>query len=425
MQTNADIVVIGAGLAGLVAAATAAGPDRGTRPRVVVIEGAQPGGRARTDERNGFKLNQGPHAVYLEGAGRKVMLDLGIDPTGGPPALKHTFLVEDGDLYPMPASPTKLMASKLLNARGKAQIAKLLAGFGRIDAASLAAMSASQWLDSLELQPEARQLISMLLRTATYVDPDEMPISADAAVPQMQMAIASGVRYIDGGWQTMVDALLEVCSVRDVAVERKTTALSVCEVDGQVEVVTSAGPILTSAAIVASGGPAAAVGLLGDDPWGDLGAPVTAACLDLGLTRPPERPVVFGFSEPLYLSTHCPPADPAPDGGAVVHLMRYGARDAATDRSTLDRLAVAAGIDRSSIVEERFLAHMHVAWTVPTVEAGGLSGRPTESVPRRDRLFVAGDWVGPVGLLSDASIASGAAAAAAARACVAPLAAAR
>ena len=84
-ETNADIVVVGAGLAGLVAAATAAESIEGQRLRVVVIEGAQPGGRARTDERNGFKFNQGPHAVYLQGAGRKVMLGLGIDPTGGPP----------------------------------------------------------------------------------------------------------------------------------------------------------------------------------------------------------------------------------------------------------------------------------------------------------------------------------------------------
>ncbi len=33
----------------------------------------------------------------------------------------------------MPASPTKLMASKLLGARAKAQIAKLLPGLGKID----------------------------------------------------------------------------------------------------------------------------------------------------------------------------------------------------------------------------------------------------------------------------------------------------
>ncbi len=426
METNTDIVVVGAGLAGLVAAATAAESSEDQSPRVILIEGAQPGGRARTDERNGFKFNQGAHAVYLQGAGRKIMLGLGIDPTGGPPALKHTFLFEGGEVYPMPASPTKLMASKLLTARGKAQIAKFLPGIGKVDSAPLASMSAAQWLDTLDLQPEARQLVSMLMRTATYVDPDVMPISADAAVRQMQMAIAEGVRYIDGGWQTMVDALLEVCAARGVTVERKTTALSVREVDGHVEVSTSTGPIVANAAIIASGGPASAVGLLGDDPgWGDLGDPVTAACLDLGLTRPPERPVLFGLSEPLYLSTHCPPADLAPEGGAVVQLMRYGARDAVTDRRSLDELATAAGIDGSTIVEERLLARMHVAWTVPTAAAGGLAGRPRAAVPGHERLFVAGDWVGPVGLLGDAAIASGAAAATAARACIESVAAAR
>ena len=134
--------------------------------------------------------------------------------------------------------------------------------------------------------------------------------------------------------------------------------------------------------IIASGGPAAAVGLLGSDPgWGDLGAPVTAACLDLGLTRPPERPVLFGFAEPLYLSTHCPPADLAPEGGAVVQLMRYGARDAATDRATLTELATGAGIAPDTIVEQRFLAHMHVAWTCRPPIAAGCADDPTRGCP--------------------------------------------
>ncbi len=207
---NADIVVIGGGLAGLVAAARAAEPRDGWAPRVVLIEGAQPGGRARTDERGGYRFNQGPHAVYLQGAGRPILRELGIDPHGGPPALRHTFLWHDGQVFPMPASPRKLMASKLLGARAKAQVAKLLPNLGKIDATQLGTMSAAEWLDSLGLQPEARQLLSMLVRTATYVDPDVMPLSADAGVSQMQMAISEGVRYIDGGWQTIVNALLAV-----------------------------------------------------------------------------------------------------------------------------------------------------------------------------------------------------------------------
>ena len=174
-------------------------------------------------------------------------------------------------------------------------------------------MSAAQWLDSLDLQPEARQLVSMLVRTATYVDPDAMPISADAAVRQLQMAIAEGVRYIDGGWQTMIDALLAVCRAQGVEVQTKTTALSVIENGDRVEVTTSTGTWSSGRGDHRERGPAAAVGLLGSDPgWGDLGEPVTAACLDLGLTRPPERPVLFGFAEPLYLSTHCPPPTSPP-----------------------------------------------------------------------------------------------------------------
>ena len=57
-------MVIGAGLAGLTAAATAA---RAGRP-VVVVEAHAAGGRARTDERSGYRFNQGPHA--LAGAAR-------------------------------------------------------------------------------------------------------------------------------------------------------------------------------------------------------------------------------------------------------------------------------------------------------------------------------------------------------------------
>jgi phytoene dehydrogenase-like protein len=53
------VVVIGAGLAGLTAAAAAA---RARRP-VVVVEAHTAGGRARTDEVSGYRFNQGPHAL--------------------------------------------------------------------------------------------------------------------------------------------------------------------------------------------------------------------------------------------------------------------------------------------------------------------------------------------------------------------------
>ena len=63
------------------------------------------------------------------------------------------------------------------------------------------------------------------------------------------------------------------------------------------------------------------------------------------------------------------------------------------------------------MAEHRYLHLMTVAHGMPTTANGGLPGRPAVPVADRPGLFVAGDWVGPDGLLADASVASGRAAA--------------
>ena len=80
MEDTYDVIVAGAGLAGLAAAATAARSGR----RVLVVDGHAPGGRARTDDRRGFLFNQGAHALYLGGHATRVLGDLGLPvPSGG------------------------------------------------------------------------------------------------------------------------------------------------------------------------------------------------------------------------------------------------------------------------------------------------------------------------------------------------------
>jgi phytoene dehydrogenase-like protein len=71
------VVVIGAGLAGLTAAATAA---RARRP-VVVVEAHTAGGRARTDELSGYRFNQGPHALGRGGQITSIWVRLNPDKT--------------------------------------------------------------------------------------------------------------------------------------------------------------------------------------------------------------------------------------------------------------------------------------------------------------------------------------------------------
>ena len=46
------------------------------------------GGRARSNDRRGFRFNQGAHALYDAGAARPILLELGVRLTGGKPQVK-------------------------------------------------------------------------------------------------------------------------------------------------------------------------------------------------------------------------------------------------------------------------------------------------------------------------------------------------
>jgi hypothetical protein len=167
--------------------------------------------------------------------------------------------------------------------------------------------------------------------------------------------------------------------------------------------------------VLATGTPQAARSLLPDEPgWGDLGDPVTAACLDVGLRRVPEPGYVVSVDEPLYGTTQSPPARQASTGGAVVGIIRYGARSAVLDRPTLEAHLGQVGVTDGDIITSRFLARMIVSSTMPRAATGGLEGRPVMTASGLPRVFLAGDWVGPHGLLSDAALTSGHAAALAA-----------
>jgi len=235
-------------------------------------------------------------------------------------------------------------------------------------------------------------------------------LGADAAVSQLQAAGRSGVLYLDGGWSQLVEAL-----ERQVEVRTNTPVHRVAVANGRVEITTEDAVMVAGSAVIAAGTPAAARALLPADPgWDDLGEPVTAACLDTGLARVPEPGYVLGIDEPLYATTQSPPARQAPPGRAVMAVIRYGARAAEDDRPELEEHRRRAGVDDGDIVTDRFLARMVVAGALPRAATGGLRGRPAATATGLPGVFLAGDWVGPDGLLADAALASGRAAALAA-----------
>ena len=117
------IIIVGGGLAGLTAAATAALEGA----EVLVLEARSDlGGRARTVEQNGFLFNEGAHALYASAPGIAVLRTLGVEPKGKRPMLRG-FGQLRGNVALMPGTSVDLVRSPLVGWRAKAQLGKLLA----------------------------------------------------------------------------------------------------------------------------------------------------------------------------------------------------------------------------------------------------------------------------------------------------------
>jgi len=377
-----------------------------------VLDPHPPGGRARCDHRDGFTLNRGPRALYVKGIADRALQAVGVDTSaGGKPTLADPLAVAGGRLHRFPGGPLDSLRTTLLSAREKVALSGALAALWRADGSAAASVTLAEWLDRRGESGTVRQVVEGLVRVATYTDAPDV-FAAGPALANARLGIHPGVRYLDGGWQSLVDQLVAAAARRGVVVV-PASAASVRS-DGDAVTVTTAdgATVHASSVVLAAGGPDVAAALLGGAPasWPELGPPVTAACLELGVARPPQHRFALGIDEPLYASVHCPPASLAPPGQAVVHLLRYQRPGddvpAADQRARLEELARSIGVADADIVTARFLARMVVSGALPTASAGGLAGRAPVEVGGHPGVLLAGDWVGDRGLLLDAVAAS-------------------
>lgn len=415
MQTDerVDVVVIGAGLAGLAVAGYAA---RAGRTVLVLEKAAAAGGRAQTTAVGQFSFNLGPHALYRNGHAEQVLAELDVPIDGRSPDASGGYAVCGGVAHALPGGFLSLLTTGLFGLAAKLETARLLAGLTRIPAAPLDRTSVQDWLARAVRQPEVRALLGGLVRVSSYAA-DHARMSAGAALAQVQGALGGGVRYLDGGWQRLVGGLATTATSAGARVVTSARATAVSDRGGRRAVRLADGSTIDADAVVIAAGPDAAAQLL-DGPagevargWAAAAIPVRAACLDIGLSRLPRPKATFalGVDRPLYLSVHSAVARLAPAGAAMIHVMKYGAGDAdphGEERELEGLLDLIQPGWRAVTVERRFLPNMLVSHALPTAEGGGLAGRPPIAVPGTDGVYVAGDWVGPAGMLADASMAS-------------------
>jgi phytoene dehydrogenase-like protein len=318
----------------------------------------------------------------------------------------------DGTLGALPGDGGSLLRTTLFGWRTKVELARVLARPAKLAGTVRDGQSMQAWITARSQDADVRKLLSLLSRVATYCG-DLDQLDAHAGVAQVLQAMEDGVVYLDGGWQQLVDALLDAARARgvDVQMRAKVDAIE-RHVDGWV-VRTADGDLHADAVVHAAGGPADVdVVLHGASAavhdWARRERPVYASTLDVALRAlpVPDRRITCGLDEPLYFSVHTPYAQLVDSPGEVAHLIWYG--DADEDpRLLLERVLdrVQPGW-RGKVVDMRAGRRLVVAHGRP-LPGRGVAGRPPVAVPDLPGLFVAGDWVGDRGLLADAVFASG------------------
>lgn len=215
-------------------------------------------------------------------------------------------------------------------------------------------------------------------------------MSAAAALAQIGLALKHNVLYLDGGWQTLVDGLVERAKSKGVVI-------------GCAKPVENLGQIRADGVVLAVG--SQAVERLTGVPVPGKRRAARMATLDLCLDRMPHTLVAFAIDRPTYWSTHSAYARVAPNGRAMVHVAKYlgdQLGDADPDRRELEEYATLIMPEwRQHARQTRFLPELTVTEGVP-----GTEGRPEVDCLRIDGVAIAGDWVGAEGMLADAAVAS-------------------
>lgn len=404
MRTT-PIVIVGGGLAGLTAAATA---SRAGAPVIVLESSGRLGGRAHSSDHQGFSLNLGPHGLATRGPGTAILERLGIRPTGkSPQPIRTRFLTGEQLVHPLHRRRGGL------GLRGVGQVNRLnrQAREGDPDG------TVNDWLDRTLDDPTAVRLAGAMARLGTYADGHDLQ-AADLAAEGFR----GPVRYLDGGWQRLVDELRAVAGSHGVQFRQGARVVQIGQdraAGGFCVRLASDLEVQASTVVLAPGGPDDVLNLLPPAAKATLARqlagrlPVAMAALDIALARRPDVPsLVLGIDEPLYLSVQSDRSRIAPAGGAVIHLARFlrpGHTAEAGARVQLEGLLdrCAAGW-RADVIHARYLPNITVTHDACLAATGGRRGRVAVDALAIPGMLLAGDWVGPTGMLAQASIASGA-----------------
>jgi phytoene dehydrogenase-like protein len=361
-----QLTIVGAGIAGLVAAITAA--EAGAQ--VVVHEaGRMVGGRGRSLDGE-WKANYGPHAIYGDGELLPWLEARGLAPELARPGMTEFRARVDGAAQTLPLE----VLGATLQLTGSAPHDRSF-GEWALERAPAEVVRAAAGLASLpcfHAQPEqlSAEFVAWRLGRVTYH--------------------ADKIGYVTGGWSTLVERLADHARGLGVEIELSSHVAS-----------------LPGAPVVVATSPSSAQRLLGRE-LPTRGSRV--ALLDVGLSEvDDELPfAVIDLDERLYLGRYSA-ADPSlvPAGGCLVQCSAP-LRERESHEQASRRLELAL---------DAFVPDWRdrVRWRRESLatDSTGAAERPGERWQERPAIeqgggvFLAGDYVAARGMLSEVALASG------------------
>jgi phytoene dehydrogenase-like protein len=408
-----DVVVVGGGMAGLTAACylARAGAD------VTLFERAPNlGGRAASRDFEGFRFNRGIHALYTGGATSQVLQELGITYGHGSP--EEICMLQGGELYPFPTTPSQLVHRGWLDAGDKLALARLFADLVTLKPHTVARVSVEEWLERKIRRPRLCLLMAAQARTFVYTTALDL-VSAELFVDKLRRVFRHPVHYIDGGWQTLVEALRDTAQRAGARIASSTGVQAVEYHDGRVKGVRLRdGSLVGASTVIIATRPKDASRLVEGEAHPVLSrivgglVPARLACLDVALSRlpSPRYPVVQDLDSPRFMTAQSLYSRVAPEGGVLIYTFKQldpaNPGDQRENERDLEGLLDAAQPGwRDVLVRRQYLPRIEAVGALPTA-GGGFAGRPGTEVPGIANLYLAGDWIGPEGFLADASTAS-------------------
>lgn len=414
METNGlstDVAIIGGGLAGLSAATYLA---RAGMDVTLFEKSTHLGGRATTQEHAGYAFNHGIHAFYYGSAGTRVLRELGVTYSYKNP--RRVQLYQQGHFSSAPVSTSSILRTDFLSIAEKVEFMGLFTKIMRTKPASVGGQSAREWLDREVRSPHLHQMLSSFARTLTYCSNLDL-MSAEVF---LQRVILSDVRYIDGGWQSMVQSLQTRATEAGVHIMSGARVSELIQHGEQITGVRLAdGRDVTTRAVILATTSAEALKVLDSERYSSLhqllaaSQTVRVACLDVALSRlpVPQHAIVFDLEQPRFLTTQSLFARVAPEGGALIHTFKQLDPTQPGDPQQ-DERDLEAWLDlvqpgwRAALVKRIFLPRIEAVSFLPTARGHGLAARPGVQIPGASNLYLAGDWIGDAGYLADASLAS-------------------